>query len=396
MAKKNYVKTSRESAIDEIVGWKQPVFHQKSECYVSLVAFDPSRGEFRTKKFMLGHVKGKRDQRKYGEDLIRRLTEKLMRGWNPWVEEMRPTEYSSFLEVCDKYRDYLMKLLREDNLRAETYASYTSRLRMLLEWREEKNVNVFYTYQFDRYVISDFLDYVLVERNDTIRTRNNYLTWIKSFCHYLTERGYVPRDPSESFAGIKIRGGRKDRSVIPDGVLAALRDYLLKKNKHYLLACYILHYMFVRPHEMSYIRIGDISVKRKTLELHGNSTKNRCDATVTIPDHVMRLMIENEIFRHPGNYYLFSDDFVPGEKYRSEKAFRDYWSSRIRKDLGLPPQYKFYSLKDTGITNMLKANTDILSVRDQARHSSILITDIYTPKDIQEANDLLVNYHGVL
>jgi len=45
---------------------------------------------------------------------------------------------------------------------------------------------------------------------------------------------------------------------------------------------------------------------------------------------------------------------------------------------------------------MLRANTDILTVRDQARHSSILITDIYTPKDIQQANQLLLNYKGVL
>ena len=68
----------------------------------------------------------------------------------------------------------------------------------------------------------------------------------------------------------------------------------------------------------------------------------------------------------------------------------------MRKDLKFSDRYKFYSLKDTGITNMLRANTDVLSVRDQARHSSILITDIYTPKDIREANRLLMNYKGVL
>ena len=150
MTKKNYVRSLRESAIDEIVGWKQPVFHQRSECYVSLSAFDPARGEFRIKKFMLGHVKGKRAQKEYGEALVKRLTEKLMRGWNPWVEEMRPTEYSSFDEVCSKYKDFLEKMVREDNLRIETLTSYTSRLRILLEWREEKKKNIFFTYQFDR------------------------------------------------------------------------------------------------------------------------------------------------------------------------------------------------------------------------------------------------------
>ena len=45
---------------------------------------------------------------------------------------------------------------------------------------------------------------------------------------------------------------------------------------------------------------------------------------------------------------------------------------------------------------MLKSNMDILTVRDQARHSSILITDIYTPKDIKEANKLIVRFQGEL
>ena len=82
--------------------------------------------------------------------------------------------------------------------------------------------------------------------------------------------------------------------------------------------------------------------------------------------------------------------------YRSEKFFRDYWVRVLRKELKFSDRYKFYSLKDTGITNMLKANTDVLSVRDQARHSSILITDMYTPKDVKQANKLLTNYRGVL
>lgn len=68
----------------------------------------------------------------------------------------------------------------------------------------------------------------------------------------------------------------------------------------------------------------------------------------------------------------------------------------MRPGIGLAKEYKFYSLKDTGITNMLRAKTDILSVRDQARHSNIAITDTYTPKDIADANEMLINYEGIL
>jgi integrase len=396
MPKKNFSSQNKLTTINKIVGWKTPKFHQASECYVSLSAFDPERGTFHTKKFMLDHIKGKRNQRQYGESLIQRLTEKLMQGWNPWVEMVQPLEYSSFDEVCRKYEDYLLKLLKENNMREESVLSYTSRIRVLKEWKETQKINLFYTYQFDSRLVGQFLDYVFVDRNNTIRTRNNYLAWLKTFCKYLLERGFISSDPTASYSLVQRRGQLKNRDVIPDDVLLDIRDWLMEHNKHYLLACYILHYLFVRPREMSYLKIGDFSVRKKTLILHGTNTKNHNDAVLTLPDHVLKLMIELRVFDSPGNYYLFSDGFAPGVKRKSEKCFRDYWHLHIRKNLKMTDRYKFYSLKDTGITNMLRANTDILSVRDQARHSSILITDIYTPKDIQNANQLLLNYKGVL
>ena len=68
----------------------------------------------------------------------------------------------------------------------------------------------------------------------------------------------------------------------------------------------------------------------------------------------------------------------------------------MRKDLGLPAELKFYSLKDTGITNMLKSNMDVLSVRDQARHSSISITDMYTPTNVNKVNKAILDYEDEL
>ncbi len=397
MPKKIFSSQNKQKTINEIVGWKTPSFHQASECYVSLSAFDPTRGKLHTKKFMLGHIKGKRNQRQYGEALIKRLTEKLMQGWNPWVEMVQPLEYSSFDDVCRKYEEYLFKLMRENNMREESVTSYMSRIKILKEWKEKQKINLFYTYQFDSRLIGQFLDYVFVDRNNTIRTRNNYLSWLKTFCKYLLERGYISVDPTKNYSTAQRRGGQlKNRDVIPDNILKEIKNWLMEHNKHYLLACYILHYLFVRPKEMSYLKVGDFNIRKKTLFLHGSNTKNHNDALLTMPDHVMKLMIELHVFDSPGNYYLFSDNFAPGPERKSEKSFRDFWHHHVRKALKMTDRYKFYSLKDTGITNMLRANTDILTVRDQARHSSILITDIYTPKDIQNANQMLLKYEGVL
>ncbi len=396
MAKKNFVSRERQKAINEIVGWKPPVFHQKKECYVSVSAFDPAHGEFRTKKFMLGHVKGKRRQKAYGEALIKRLTEKLMQGWNPWIELAQPLEYTSFDEVCERYREYLMKMLKERNMREETVVSYTSRLKVLEGWKQKEKVNLFYSYQFDKRMVGQFLDYVFIDRNNTIRTRNNYLSWLKTFSKYLFERGYVPSDPTAGLATVQRKCDLKNRDVIPDDVLKDLHEWLETNNRHYLLACYVLHYCLVRPREMSFLKIGDFSIKKQTLHLHGDTTKNHNDAVITVPKQVLKLMIELKVFDSPSHYYLFGKGFAPSAERSSEKQFRDYWHHHVRKNLKLTDRYKFYSLKDTGITNMLRANTDILTVRDQARHSSILITDIYTPKDIKAANEMLLNYHGIL
>ena len=396
MAKKNYFLGKNNESVDKVVGWKVPVFHQASECYVSFSAFDPARGCMRMKKIMLGHVKGKRNQRAKGEHLVKQLTEKLMEGWNPWIEAESPKEYTAFEDACAKYSEYLIKLESEGGIREETVVGYLSKLKILKEWIREKRMGVTYSYQFNGKVIGEFLDYVFIERNNTLLTRNHYLAWLKVFSKYLLERQYIPSDPTKAFSNKKIKKGRKDRDVIPDNLLKKLHVHLMVENPHFLLACQILHYMFVRPREMSFLKVADFSVKKKTLKLHGDHTKNHNDAVVTVPDHIIKLMVEIGVFNSPGSYYLFSDDFMPGPGRRREKAFRDYWDRRVRKELGFSERYKFYSLKDTGITNMLKSNMDVLSVRDQARHSSILITDIYTPKDIKEANKLIVRYEGEL
>ena len=116
---------------------------------------------------------------------------------------------------------------------------------------------------------------------------------------------------------------------------------------------------------------------------------------MTLPDKVGRLMVELGVFNAPSSYYLFSDGFAPGRERKSEKRFRDYWVRYVRKALDFPAKYKFYSLKDTGITGMIENNVDILSVRNQARHSSIAITSIYTPPEAMRPVEELKHYDGV-
>lgn len=372
----------------------------KKEVKVSFYAFDPASGVLRRKLVRLNrelkNIEGKRAKREYAEGVASRIRDELKAGWNPWMQQSESLVYAKWEDVCDRYKGYIAKLLSEGHMREDTAASYLSRLHQLTLWVSKERRNVRYAYQFDKRLVDAFLDYAYLDRDNTVQTRNNYLAWLKVFAKWLLQKSYIETDPTASIPMMRVKSGRKSRSVIPDAVLQDIHEWLETKDRHFLLACYVLHYMFVRPKEMSYLRVCDFSVKRKTLTLHGDHTKNGEDAVVTVPDHVMKLMVELKVLEKPMDWYVFSERFRPGREHRDEKQFRDFWNNHLRKELKLPQQYKFYSLKDTGITNMLRANTDVLSVRDQARHSSILITDIYTPKDIQAANELLVRYRGVL
>jgi integrase len=144
------------------------------------------------------------------------------------------------------------------------------------------------------------------------------------------------------------------------------------------------------------MRVGDINIGNNTITLHEDQTKNRESVTITMPQKVARLMISLDIFSAHGGCYLFSEGFRPGEKQKSEKQFRDYWFRHVRKPLGFSEKYVYYSLKDTGITNMLRNGIDPISVRDQARHSSLAVTNTYTPLDLKAANPLMLKYEGIL
>jgi len=381
------------STLKEIQSYTLPILHAGKEWYIDFYSFDPASKSMRRKKIKLNHIKKTTDRKLYAKEYIKRLSEKLILGWNPWIEQESSSAYLLFKDVIDKYRTYIAKMLKDGRYRPETYKSYTSYLNNMIGFNENKLVPITYIYQFDKDFCVQLLDEVYITRDNTAFTRDNYLGFLKSFVSFCMNHNYLTKNVTEGISSIGRRGKKKIRTTLNNSDLARLNDYLSENNPYFLLASYILYYCFIRPAEMSKLRLSNIDLHKQTIYIPGDISKNKKDATITLPAKVIRLMVELNIFSHNTNYYLFSDGFKPGSTQRTEKIFRDFWANHVRKDLKFSEKYKFYSLKDTGITNMLR-HYDTLSVRDQARHSSILMTDIYTPHDIQEANDLIKNYDG--
>jgi len=364
----------------------------KSYWYISFYAFDPAEGKMRRKRIRVTpRIQNSRDRKRYAQDLMHRITQELECGWNPWLEYQGAEAYQTWQEVCDSYRHELARLKADDMLRHKTVYGYLSMLDQLCKWAEAQPKPLTYIYQLDQRMVSRFVDWLWLDRGLSVRTRDNYVTWLHVFGSWLVAKGYSDKDPSQAvkyLAGKKSKSG-KNRTVIPQEKMLQLRDWCLQNNRHYLLACHLIYYCFIRPNEISHIQLKHISVRTGTIFIPDYSSKNGKDGTVTLPDCVLKFMIDLGVFSHPDSYYLFSKRMLPGEQHCSAKQFSDFWTHRIRKELGWPLSLKFYSLKDTGITDLIKDHADLLTVRNQARHHSLLMTDIYTPHDIEEANQVI-------
>lgn len=385
--------SSQKTSLPAVVkSYTMPVLTcAKCYWYISFYAYDPSQAKLRRKRIRISpKFKKVSERRQYANDLLERITLELRQGWNPWVNFSSPEQYATWQDVCTEYRSYIGKCKAEALMRDKTWRGYISFLDNFNAWNDSQHRPIYYAYQFDKKLLTQFVDWLWLDKGLSVRTRDNYVMWLHSFCKFLTGHSYVESDPSATLQciGGKVKSN-KNRTVIPAEGLARLKDWCMEHNKHFLLACYILYYCFIRPNEMSFIQLKHISIERGTIYIPDYSSKNGKDGTVTLPDVVTKLMIELNIFKHPDNYYLFGKSLMPGPDRYASKQFTDFWSSRIRQALKFPDKWKFYSLKDTGITDLIKEHTDLLTVRNQARHHSLLMTDIYTPHDIEEANDVI-------
>ncbi len=390
------VRNARNTALNEILSYTYPRLHTGSCWYISFYAFDPARSEMRRKRIKINSVGTASEKRRYASQVCHRLAAQLESGWNPWVEADAANAYKLFTDVLAHYRNFLNKLQDDGVLRKSTIHGYMCSAGIMERWNAGQPAPIRYIYQFDRSFCVRFLDYVYIGRGNSATTRNNNLAFLREFSTFLVQHLYIKEKPTEGLMSIAKGTHTKNRSVIPSEDMRRLRDWLVEHNRPFLLVCYFLHYMLIRPREIAKLRLSDISVARQTVYIDASISKNKKSASVTIPAPILELMMDLEYFKAPTSSYIFSSGFRPGARYCSERSYRHYWNTAIVPALKFPKEYKFYSLKDSGITAMLRSGLDALSVKEQARHSSLQITDAYTPQEVREANPALQNYKGIL
>lgn len=285
-------------------------------------------------------------------------------------------------EITTHYRRHLARLQK-----ASTSSDYAKRLAMFEKWTKENAIATIEDVNF-----AQFLDWLYLDRGVAPRTRNNYRTWCKSFCMWMQQHDYITNDPMSGIFPIK--EPQKTRQPLPSSALKQVREYLEIHNRHFLLAVMMEYYCFIRPDELSNIKIGDIDVKGHAVYVNAEISKNGKAEMVGLNRSIVTLMRELHTLRSPKDWYLFSHRCRPGKTKLDCRMFRDRWA-RMRKRLNMPKEYQFYSLKDSGIRDLANS-AGIVIARDQARHSSIAVTNKYLQGRDRPVHAETIRFKGAL
>lgn len=309
------VATARNNSLKEILAFTYPKLHTGACWYIGFHAFDPASCKMRRKRIKINSVGTATEKRRYATQVCHRIATKLEGGWNPWVEAEAQSSYKTFTDVMLHYRYYIEKLNEDGVLRKSTKHGYFCSAGIMERWNTTQPAKIQYIYQFDTAFCVRFLDYVYLERKASPATRNNNLAFLRSFSTFLVQHSYLKTKPTEGLQRVKKAPGKKNRSLISDHDVRRLHDWLMVHDQRFLLVCYFLHYMLIRPKEICRLRLRDISVAKQTIYIDETISKNKKSSIVTIPSKIIDSMVDLGYFDCPDSDYIFSNDFRPGSTF---------------------------------------------------------------------------------
>ncbi len=377
----------KSAQLKEVLGFTYPRLHTGKSWYVDFLSYDPAVGKMKRKKYMLDGIPLVKERRKRAVEMIESLLKLLRSGWSPWVSVDDNRGYRLLSDAIDKYSAVIDKFQKE-----KTRKDYSSRLKILKDYINGLVLPPRYAYQYDVTFVSEFLDWLYIDREVSARTRNNYRGWCSAFAEFMIERGYIGSNPCEKIK--LLEESPKKRQPLSAAMLSGLSSFLRNKDPMFLLACMMEYYMFIRPLELTQIRIRDISLKRQSVYVSAAVSKNKRDGCVGLNDDIIKLMLDLRLFDYPGDHYIFGVGFRPSAIRGESQMFRRRWT-RVRKAMKWGDEFQFYSLKDSGIRDLANAE-GIVIARDQARHTDISTTNKYLQGRDMPVHDETRHFKGFL
>ena len=364
--------------------YRECTLTQGKEWFVSFYVINPESGKLKRVRMKINRIKPLSERRRTARLMMSAINQRLAIGWNPLIEKVAPRGGVRLYEALDTFLQVKGKEMEPTSMRM-----YTSFVKTFRAWLEAHGGGKdLLASSFTRESAVQFMDDV--EMKYTAKTFNNYLGFFKNLFGWMVEKGYAVDNPFGKFSKKSKRLTQKQRRLLTDAELKRLFSFLEGDCPEYLAICLLCYCCFMRPKEIVLLRCRDIDLRRQLVHVDASIAKNDRDSSRTIPDDIVPALSLLDL--SSPDLYVFGGRrghlFIPSTELVCSREIARYWNLTVRKACGFPMEVQFYSLKDTGITNMLNGGMPINLVQQQADHSSVAMTAIYVGKKAQATDAL--------
>ncbi len=367
----------------EFIDYIPAKLSKNKEWRVVYYAKIPTKNEMKRFRLRVPKAETIRERDKLGRKMVLSVNRKLESGWSPFYED-KTHQYKSIDDIFNSFISITNREVEDGIKRKDTLRSYASYLKLFSEFLKKNRPELKFLLELDIYVINAFLDYVYMERRVSPRTYNNYLRFLFTFFEFCLSKGFLKQNPVE---GIKKKPQpKKKRTPLRAHEKEQLKIYG-KENKAYFTLCMLTYYCFVRRTELTKLKVSAINLIEGKITILGEISKNKKTERVTIPNAFLPLLVEHLKNANNSDYLFSKNGFKTGNEQLAPKKVSDEWA-KFRKKHKINNKYQFYSLKDTGITDLLNSGIPSIKVRDQARHHDLKMTETYTSRS--EGSDEIV------
>lgn len=336
--------------------------------YIDYYVVNPIKGKER-KRVKVNRHKDLRTRKLEARLTMQELVEKLQAGWRPWHDDFSSRAITTMRAALD-----LWDRTKERQLRHSSPYSYQSMTNVLREWLTREGALDITVAAFNRNHAVRFLNYADSERGVRNRTYNNYLVFFGMLFKWMIEQDMRTDNPFAGFA--KRKKEQKSRTYLNEQDREELAEWIAANDPDLWMPVLFIYGTLIRPGELRRLRVHHVDLERQVVVLPAEETKSGTERCPAIPDWMKEELIRMELHKQPGKAWLLGSRLVPSEKSIARNTLNRRFM-RARKALGWPASKQLYSLRDTGIIQLIRDGVDLLSVKQQAGHEELSTTNAY-------------------
>ena len=394
---------SQGNIIGELFGFVPAVLKEYTDFWcIEYYVKNPITNEFKRKREKVTNYVaryGKSEARALLRVAVNQLNLKLSQGWSPFFVQENTRLYEKLTTVAEKFLKE-----KERDLRPNTMRSYKSGINELTKFTKQNYPHITAS-TLDKNIAVRYMDYLYEKGNSNTHYNNNRKMMV-AFFNWCVEKCYAKENPFE-----KIRSKKKEekkRIIVTSEVRKQISEELEKDgNIGTQILVNLVYQSLLRPKEVAEIKIKDVFLDEKYILVPAEVAKNHNERKATLSNKTIELIKQLNVEEYPKNFYLLGGNndkkqntgtiptLAPNKEKAALRRYQKEWNA-LRKKLKFPQTMQLYSLRDTGITDMLKSGIDNLSVMQHADHSSLEVTSRYAKhvdtRLVEKMNTLLPDF----